>query len=636
MQHFANDGLLAKKLPGFSPRPQQQVMAKAVAETLDQQQQLLVEAGTGTGKTFAYLVPALESGKKVIISTGSKALQDQLYNKDLPRMVKALGGGHHVALLKGRANYLCIERLNGFAHTGSGQDRHTLSILTKIKAWEQGSSSGDISELGPMAEQPDIANLITSTNDNCLGRDCPSYKDCYLVKARNRAMEAELVVVNHHLFFADMAVKETGFGELLPNVDAYIFDEAHQLPDIAATYFGEHFSSRQVQDLCRDVNLAYQTELRDMAQLARAALKLEKQLKDCRLNFEGMRDKGEWRPLAKQPRFVEAMARLRDDMEFVYQVLKLALGRSELADSCFERLASQRALLAKVMDVDQTGFSYWYETTRLHFSLHLTPLNIAERFATEAEAREAAWVFTSATLAVNGAFDHFQTQLGIKDAKTVLLDSPFDYQTQGLLCVPRYLPDTKAQRAEYLMLSQLQPLIELNQGRCFFLCTSHSMTQRVASALRELSSLNVLVQGEGAKLELLQRFTAEENSVLVATATFWEGVDVPGDALSLVIIDKLPFASPDDPLMKAKSEDCRMRGGDAFSQVYLPHAAITLKQGVGRLIRDQQDRGVVIICDNRLVNRNYGATFVASLPPMPRTRDLKKVEQFIREKNGDS
>ncbi|UPW16871.1 ATP-dependent DNA helicase [Agarivorans sp. TSD2052] len=635
-QYFANDGLLSSAIDGFSPRPQQQEMATAVAAAIETSGSLLVEAGTGTGKTFAYLVPAMDSGKKVVISTGSKALQDQLFTKDLPKMQKALKYTQSVALLKGRSNYLCIERLNSFSHYSSGQDRNTLAELVKIKRWAQGEDTGDISDLGPVAERSDVFPLISSTNDNCLGRDCPSYKECYLVKARNKALEADLVVVNHHLFFADMVVKETGFGELIPEAHAYIFDEAHQLPDIAASYFGQHFSSRQIVDLCSDIELCYKTDLRDMAQLQKAAQKLERGIRQCRLAFEGLRDRGEWRPLAKQHRFAEMMAVLKEDMDFVYQVLKLALSRSELADSCFERLARMRGLFDKVMAVDTTGFSYWYETTRLHFTLNITPLNIAERFNNEVEERDAAWIFTSATLAVDGNFQHFQTQMGLNDASSMLLDSPFDYQKQALLCVPRYLPETKQHNAEQLMLDQLAPVIEANGGRCFFLCTSHRMIQKVAAELRLRTELLVLVQGEAGKQELLNEFVEDGNAVLVATSTFWEGVDVPGKALSCVIIDKLPFAAPDDPLLKAKSEDCRLRGGDPFRQVYLPQAVISLKQGVGRLIRTQADHGVVIICDNRLVNRDYGSLFISSLPAMPRTRELSKVLEFVKNNAEES
>lgn len=627
--YFSPDGVLARSIPGFAPRQAQQQMAAAVGDVLEKPDILLAEAGTGTGKTFAYLVPALSSGKKVVISTGSKALQDQLYKKDLPTMVKALEYAYPVALLKGRNNYLCIERLSNFMQETRSMERRLLADLARVKQWAVGSESGDISELGPLAEKADLFPLITSTNDNCLGRECPSYKECHLVKARNRAMEAQIIVINHHLFFADMAVKETGFGELLPEVDSYIFDEAHQLPDIATQYFGQTFSSRMLLDLCKDVELLCRSELKDMIQLLRAAEKLKNSAQDTRLCFEGERERGDWRPLLRKPKFEQQIKRLQQDLSFVYELLKLALSRSELGDHLFERVSHLQLLLEKMLQTDTTGFSYWYDTSRLHFSLNITPLNIAERFRQELDERQASWVFTSATLAVNQGFEHFITQLGINGAKQLMLNSPFDFEHQALLCVPRYLPDPGQIGSDKALVKTLLPVIEANHGRCFFLCTSHAMIQKVSALLQQQTDLPVLTQGEASKGVLLEQFIHAGNAILVATGSFWEGVDVRGQTLSCVIIDKLPFASPDDPLMKAKSEDCRLRGGDPFQQVYLPQAAISLKQGVGRLIRDVTDKGVVIICDNRLVNRNYGQLFLSSLPPMKRSRDLTVVREFI-------
>ncbi|MFM2481104.1 ATP-dependent DNA helicase [Celerinatantimonas sp. YJH-8] len=631
--YFSPGGVLAQSIPGFAPRQAQQQMAQAVAKVLNTPGILLAEAGTGTGKTFAYLVPALSSKKRIIISTGSKALQDQLYQKDLPTMIAALGYMHPVALLKGRNNYLCIERLSSFMQETRSMNRQLLADLARVKQWAVSSESGDISELGPLAEKAELFPLITSTNDNCLGRECPSYKECHLVKARNRALEAQIVVINHHLFFADMAVKETGFGELLPEADAYIFDEAHQLPDIATQYFGQTFSSRMVTELCKDTELLCRTELKDMAQLLRAAEKLKASVQDTRLCFEGERDKGDWRPLLKKPKFEQQISRLQQDLAFVHELLKLALSRSELGDHLFDRMSHLQLLLEKMLETGTAGFSYWYDVSRLHFSLNITPLNIAQRFRQELDERQASWIFTSATLAVNQGFEHFIAQLGIDGATQLMLNSPFNFSEQALLCVPRYLPDPGQVGADKALVKQLLPIIEANQGRCFFLCTSHAMIQRISALLQQQTSLPVLTQGDASKGVLLEQFTQAGNAILVATGTFWEGVDVRGQTLSCVIIDKLPFASPDDPLMKAKSEDCRLRGGDPFQQVYLPQAAIALKQGVGRLIRDITDKGVVIICDNRLVNRNYGQLFLASLPPMQRCRDLAVVRQFIEAMN---
>lgn len=631
--YFAQDGVLARAISGFAPRQAQKHMAEAVDDVLEQQGILLAEAGTGTGKTFAYLVPALNSGKQVVISTGSKALQDQLFQKDLPTMIRALNYARPVALLKGRNNYLCVERLAGFMQETGRSNSQFLADLVAVKQWAVGSDSGDISELGALAEKADILPFITSTNDNCLGRDCPSYKDCHLVKARNKALEAQIVVINHHLFFADMAVKDTGFGELLPQADAYIFDEAHQLPDIATQYFGQTFSSRMVGELCKDLELLYRTELKDMAQLSKAADKLKLSNQDTRLAFEGEKEKGDWRPLTRRPKMAQQLKRLKQDLQFVYELLKLALSRSELGDHLFERVTQLQLLLNKMLETDAVGFSYWYDTTRLHFSLNITPLNIAERFRKELDERDASWVFTSATLAVNHGFEHFISQLGVEGARELMLDSPFDFAHQALLCVPRYLPEPGQPHSENILVKRLLPVIESNHGRCFFLCTSHSMTARISALLKQKTSLPVLTQGDAAKGVLLEQFVQAGDAILVATSSFWEGVDVRGQTLSCVIIDKLPFTSPDDPLMRAKSEDCRLRGKDPFQQVYLPQAAIALKQGVGRLIRDVSDRGVVIICDNRLVNRQYGQLFLASLPPMRRSRDLSEVHHFIQQIN---
>jgi len=628
---FSSEGPLAKVIPGFNARAPQIELAENIATTIDKNNILLAEAGTGTGKTFAYLLPALMSEKRVVISTGSKNLQEQLFLRDLPTVKKALNYPYKVALLKGRANYLCFERLAQFMTEARQRDPKLLSDLVKVKNWSALTRTGDIGELGALSERSDLIPLITSTNDNCLGRDCGNYQDCYLVKARKKAMEAQVVVVNHHLFFADVAIKEGGFGELIPQAETYIFDEAHQLPDIACMYFGSQVSARQLSDLAKDVTLAYRTEAKDMAQLGKAASMLEIQVKDMRLALPGYTGKGDLRDLVKQAPIKRQLDKLIETLSFLYDVLKLALSRGDLIDNCFERLASIQGKLRLILDVDQTGYSYWYELTTRHFSLNITPLSVAERFSDELNRKDTSWVFTSATLAVNNQFSHFSNLLGIKQATELVLGSPFDYQTQSLFCIPRGLPEPAKEGFNEAVMKQLLPVIQANGGRCFFLCTSHNMMNRYASMIREKLDLPVFVQGESSKQQLLEQFLDSGNAVLVATGAFWEGIDVRGDALSLVIIDKLPFASPDDPLLKARVEDCRKKGGDPFQQVQLPQAVITLKQGVGRLIRDNTDRGVVILCDNRLVSRNYGQLFLSSLPDLKRTRSLDKVTNFLKD-----
>ncbi|MGF1766115.1 ATP-dependent DNA helicase [Enterovibrio makurazakiensis] len=628
---FSTTGALAKAIKGFQPRQPQTDMAMAVERAIKDSSQLVVEAGTGTGKTYAYLAPALLSGKKTIVSTGSKNLQEQLFHRDLPLMMNTLGFTGRVALLKGRSNYLCPERLgHQVVESHDGQaDPTLLTQLIKVRSWSSETKTGDLGECDDLAEDSPIIPTITSTNDNCLGKECPSYKECFVVKARKKAMDADLVVVNHHLFLADLAIKETGFGELIPEAEVFIFDEAHQIPDIASQYFGQSLSSRQIQELAKDIHIAYRTELRDTKQLDKVADRLSHSASDLRIVLGEPGFRGNWREISTSPAVARELVRLADALTLAYDVIKLSLGRSQLLDAAFERTTLLKARLERLSDTTIPGYSYWYECSRHHFSLNITPLSVAEKFREQIQMQQGAWIFTSATLAVNDDFSHFSHRLGLEPAEQFTLPSPFDYETQAILCVPRFLPEPNSYGLADKLVDMLAPLIEQNNGRCFFLCTSHQMVRDLSEGFREHFDLPVLVQGEMSKQKLLAEFIELGNALLVATGAFWEGIDVRGQALSCVIIDKLPFISPDDPLLKARIEDCRLQGGDPFSQVQIPDAVITLKQGVGRLIRDRSDHGALIICDNRLVSRQYGETFLRSLPPIPRTRDLAKVSEFL-------
>lgn len=628
---FAPDGALAKAIRGFKSRQPQQDMAQAVTKAIKEDQQLVIEAGTGTGKTYGYLVPALRSGKKIVISTGSKALQDQLYNRDLPKVVDALKFHGKQALLKGRSNYLCLERFEQQSLAGGELSNATLADLVKLRRWSSTTEYGDISTCAEVAEDSFIWPLVTSNNDNCLGSDCPKYKDCFVVKARRQAMDADVIVVNHHLFLADIVVKETGFAELMPNADVIIFDEAHQLPDIASQYFGQQLSSRQLLDVAKDITIAYRTEVRDMAQLQKCADRLSQTTQDFRIVLGEPGFRGNLREIM-QKKNVQSLFSLMDDaLELCYDVIKLAAGRSALLDAVFERIVLFRARLERLKDTRITGYSYWYECSRRHFILALTPLSVADKFRSLMKEKGGSWIFTSATLAVNDQLNYFSNRLGLDNATTLILPSPFNYSHQALLCIPRFLPAPNQFGLAKLLATRLKALIETNQGRCFFLCTSHQMMRDLAEEFRALITLPILVQGETSKTNLLNEFMRSGNALLIATSSFWEGVDVRGDTLSCVIIDKLPFTSPDDPLLQARMEDCRLRNGDPFNEVQLPEAVIALKQGVGRLIRDTDDYGVIVICDNRLVMRPYGAVFLNSLPPMDRTRDLDKAEAFLQK-----
>lgn len=630
---FAPNGLLAKAIKDFTPREPQREMADKVKHAISHEQSLVVEAGTGTGKTFAYLVPALRSDKKIIISTGSKNLQDQLYTKDLPIIKKALGFTGKIALLKGRSNYLCLERL--YQHdTAAGElSKPIQADLTSAKLWSIKTVDGDISKCTTVTENSQVWSILTSTNDNCLGSECPQYDDCYVVKARRRALNADVVVVNHHLFFADVVVKDTGFGELIPKADVLIFDEAHQVPDLACQYFGQQLTSRQLLDLSKEITLCYRTEVKDMVQLQKCADKLQKCTQDLRLVMGNhINAKGNLRDLLRHPKVKNELSCLCESLIFCQEVLLLAVGRSSALDNCFERANQYLTLFKRLLDVTITGFSYWYECMGNNFTLALTPLSVADKFLALINERKGTWIFTSATLSVNNNLDYFTKRLGLTDSISLILESPFDYANQTLFCVPRYIPLPNEKNVAEKLVKELLPIIEANKGRCFFLCTSYMMMNELAKLFKEQTQLPVLVQGETSKTQLLEQFIDEGNALLIATSSFWEGIDVRGDTLSCVIIDKLPFASPDDPLMKARIEDCLLRGGEPFNDIQIPEAVITLKQGVGRLIRHHQDRGAIIVCDNRLVMRPYGAIFINSLPPSPRTRDINNVIDFLKRK----
>ncbi|MBI0036995.1 ATP-dependent DNA helicase [Gilliamella sp. B14384H2] len=626
---FAENGLLATAIDGFVARSPQRQMANKVTKAIQAQQSLVVEAGTGTGKTFAYLVPALRSEKKVIISTGSKNLQEQLYSKDLPIIKKALDYTGKISLLKGRANYLCLERMYHQYAAAGDLDKNLRTDLVRVKNWSIKTKDGDISKCTTVTEDNPIWPILTSTNDNCLGSECEHYNDCYVVKARKRALNADIVVVNHHLFLADVVVKDTGFGELIPKADVMIFDEAHQLPDLACHYFGEQLTSRQLFDLAKEINLAYRTEVKDMSQLQQCADKLQKCTQDLRLLINQQNNKGNLRYLFNQAKIKQELSYLFDALDFCKEVLLLAIGRSTTLDNCFDRVNQYQLLLKRLTETHVSGFSYWYESSYSSFLFALTPLSVAEKFAELLIERKGSWIFTSATLSVDNQLDYFTKRLGLTNSDSLILESPFDYNNQTIMCVPRYIPSPNEQGNAEKLVDILLPVIEANKGRCFFLCTSYAMMNALATQFRELTKLPVLVQGDTSKVKLLEQFIHSGNALLIATSSFWEGIDVRGDILSCVIIDKLPFTSPDEPLIKARMEDCQMQGGDAFNEVQLPEAVITLKQGVGRLIRHHNDRGAIIICDNRLVMRPYGATFINSLPPSPRTRDINKVINFL-------
>jgi len=624
---FRQSGPLAQILPGFRPRPQQQSMAALVEVALAHYQKLIVEAGTGVGKTFAYLVPVLLSRHKVIISTGTKHLQDQLYHQDLPLVRKALGVTLKTALLKGRANYLCLYRLENALQQGT-EGAHIQTLL-RVRQWAGMTRSGDIAELSDLPEDSPVWSRVTSTTDNCLGTECPMYQECHLVKARRAAQEADLVVINHHLFFADLAIREEGFGELLPSANAFILDEAHQLPDLACSFFGTNLSARQIFELTRDSIAEQLHEAPELKKLSGLADKLNKTVLDLRLAMGAGEKRGSWSVLRDQPQVAAVLDEFHERLQSFNGGLESCAERGKGLQNC-QRRATQLLARFQMMRDDPQDSVLWFETFRRSFILHNTPLNIADLFKAHTERFQCAWVLTSATLTVGERFDHFTTGLGLADAVCESLDSPYDYHNNALVYLPTGLPDPRNPGHTRALVKSSIPVIEAVGGKTFMLFTSHRAMREAAELLHGRFSYPMLVQGTAPRRELIERFRHAGNAVLLGTSSFWEGVDVRGPALSCVIIDKLPFASPSDPVLQARLDAIKNLGGNPFMEVQMPQAVISLKQGVGRLIRGESDTGVLMLCDPRLNSKPYGRVFLNSLPDMPITHDVEVVRSFIR------
>ncbi|MCW5575368.1 MAG: ATP-dependent DNA helicase [Burkholderiales bacterium] len=609
-------------------------MAEAIQKTVNNQQVIVAEAGTGTGKTFAYLVPALLSGGKVIISTGTKTLQDQLFGRDIPTVRDALRVPVTVALLKGRANYVCHHHLDRAKNDGRLPTRDDVVHLARIESFARISTTGDRADCAEVPENAGVWPLVTSTRDNCLGSQCEHYDRCFVMKARKQALEADVVVVNHHLFFADVMLREESVTELLPACNTVIFDEAHQLPETASLFFGQSVSTIQLLDLARDARIEGATAAKDFAALPAAASLLEKAARDLRLAFE---DSGARMPAAllrKRRDVTGALATATECLTELAETLHGQAARSEGLQKCFERADALRAQLAGWREDKDAALVRWVEVFHQSVQFNATPLSIAEIFRKQVEAQARAWVFTSATLSVNGDFSHYVGELGIEAAQTASWPSPFDFERQGLLYVPQGLPEPNTPDYTAAVVEAALPAVGASGGRAFLLFTSlramREARELLAEAFRKRGwDYPLLAQGDGSRSELLQRFRDLGNAVLVGSQSFWEGVDVRGEALSLVMIDKLPFAPPDDPVLAARIEKINAGGRNAFMEYQLPRAVISLKQGAGRLIRDEADRGVLMICDPRLISKSYGKRIWRSLPPMKRSRDPADVAAFF-------
>ena len=629
-------GPLARAIDNFESRREQQLMADWVGETLAARGTLAIEAGTGTGKTFAYLVPALLSGRQVIISTGTRTLQDQLFHRDLPTVAKALGRPARIALLKGRANYLCLHRLDLAESMPQlpGVRAPNERMLARIRRWSRETATGDLSEVRSLRDSDPAWAAVTSTRENCLGTGCPSYARCHVVAARREAQAADIVVVNHHLLLADLALKDEGFGELLPGTEAVILDEAHQVPEIAAQFFGREFSARQAGLFARDA-LAEFSRLGLAGTAARERIAgLESAVGEAMAAIVGSGERIEWAELPEG--FVVALERVREALRQMAQELAAADPEDPGLRHGTRRAAKLAESLEAIVDASPDAGLRWVETGKGGFTLAFTPFEVAARLGELMRAQGGAWIFTSATLAVGEDFSHFLGRIGAPTANAVRIESPFDFESQALIHLPEGMPDPASRDYTAHVINAALPLVEAAGGRSFLLFTSHRALGEAARLLEARPGFRerypMLVQGEAPRESLLRRFRELGNAVLLGTASFWEGVDVRGHALALVVIDKLPFAAPEDPLLKARLEGIRRRGGNPFQEFQLPQAVLALKQGFGRLIRDREDFGVVVLCDPRLRSRGYGGLFLRSLPPAPVVTDAAEAASFLRRR----
>ncbi len=635
---FSDNGILSQHISGYRARSQQLEMAQAIADAIDNNTILVAEAGTGTGKTFAYLVPALLAGGKVIISTGTKTLQDQIYNRDLPMIRTALKAPVTVALLKGRANYVChyyLERTTQNEHL-SFVNRDEVKYLKLIESYANVSNTGDKSELSEVSENAAIWQQVTSTRENCLGSECPSYKRCFVMEARKKALAADVVVVNHHLFFADVMLRDEGVSELLPACNTVIFDEAHQLPETASLFFGESVSTGQLIELARDSKIEAVQHAPEFTELPDAIAAMEKSARDLRLTIEGENTRLPLTTVMQNNNFETALVSLLEKLSLLTNILESQAERAEGLENCWQRATELLKKIKQWHSQSETDeFVRWIEVYSHALQLNATPLSIAEIFSKQLNASPRAWIFTSATLSVKNNFSHYNQEMGLTAAQSICWESPFDFENQALLYVPTGLPEPNSREYTEQLVKAALPVLKASQGRAFFLCTSLRAMQRIHDLLQEAFEeaqldYSLLVQGNGSRSDMLDNFRKLGNAVLIGSQSFWEGVDVRGEALSLVIIDKLPFSPPDDPVLSARIDKINREGRNAFMEYQLPRTVINLKQGAGRLIRDETDRGVLMICDPRIITKSYGKRIWQSLPPMKRTRQLTDVEEFLR------
>lgn len=633
---FSEQGLLSQHFDHYRQREAQQIMARAVAKSINGKQKLVIEAGTGIGKTFAYLIPAILSGKQIIISTGSKNLQEQLFYKDLPVLEKLLSVNLKAAILKGRSNYLCQLRLVDQIQNPQSKDSKVLDDLLKLHHWASMTKDGDFGSLNSISEGSQSISLVASRQDACTGEQCQFYQSCFTRLARNRAQQAKIIVVNHHLYFADRLLKEAIEFELLPQADVTIFDEAHLLPKIIIGYLGNHASFFQLSSLVSHIESVYRQQMMDSEQITQACLLLKTTLAAWE-QLVSSNKTSDWRQLLANKVIATVSWDLLSAFNRLSSVLTANAGRNEQLDDSATIFDKQANIWRSFIECENNSLVYSLSYQYQSLYINMTPAYVTSQ-CDEIFDNDNAWIFTSATLQIDRSLQYFSKEIGLKKPKQYILESPFDYQNHSLLCVPRSLGlvnNVNDEQSAAIIVQQFVKVcikaINAADGRTFILFTSHRMLEQVARELITKVTHPLLIQGQDGKRNLLKKFVQLGNAVLLGTASFWEGVDVKGKLLSCVIIDKLPFLPPEDPYLKVRSNQLLLQGKDPFIELSLTSAVLALKQGIGRLIRDENDKGVIILCDNRIVNRVYGQAFINSLPPMQRTRDLDKALTYLSD-----
>ena len=629
---FGPGGLLEKRHPGYEFRPSQLAMAQLADDAFAKHQHVVIEAGTGTGKTLAYLIPAIRSGRRVVISTATKSLQEQLFQKDVPFLQKHFAPNLKAALMKGRANFLCRQKVHQMEGQPVLKGIDEVDWFSQIRDWEKLTETGDRSELTFLPDDAELWNRIDARSDLCTGKKCPEYQNCFVTAMHQRAQEADLIIVNHHLFFADLALREDDFGSILPEYSAVVFDEAHEIEDVASDYFGRQLSSYRFEELGRDAENMLRVLQIDAAPLRRQLARMRERARGFFERFPEREGRYSFGP-AERGAFLDQNREEYDEVASAVKRIETELSalspKPEEVVAMARRAAEMRRELTFLLESDEKGYVYWYERRGRGVFLAATPIDVSEILREKLFDQFDTVILTSATLAVGGKFDYLKQRLGVLPANENVLPQEFDYPTQALLYLPPALPDVRQPSFASSAADEITRLLEISQGRAFCLFTSYAQMRDLFERVSGRLKFPFLLQGSAPRSILLDRFRTTPNAVLFATSSFWQGVDVPGAQLSCVIIDKLPFAVPSDPIVAARVRALEEDGRNAFAEYQIPEAVLALKQGFGRLIRSKTDRGILSILDNRIRRMHYGKIFLESLPEYTTTQDLAEVARFM-------